>query len=98
VVYGTSSGPVAPFDLDRLLQTGSQYLTRPNLADYVRTHDDLLDRSAELFRLISDGSLTVHVGGRYPLHEVQAAHRDLEGRQTVGKLLLFPHSRGEQPG
>jgi NADPH2:quinone reductase len=48
--------------------------------------------------LISDGSLTVHIGGRYALHEVQAAHRELEGRQTVGKLLLFPHSRGEQPG
>ena len=90
VVFGAASGPVAPFALERLMATGSQYLTRPSLSDYVPTNGELLRRSAELFDWKSGGLLDVHIGGRYSLEDAPTAHSELEGRRTMGKLLILP--------
>jgi NADPH2:quinone reductase len=88
VLYGASSGQVPPFDLQRLNQAGSLYVTRPTLAHYVATRDELLSRANELLSWVASGELSVRIGGRYPLGEVRRAHEDLEGRRTTGKLLL----------
>ncbi len=90
VLYGAASGPVPPFDLQRLNPAGSLFVTRPTLAHYVATRDELLWRAGDLFRWISEGRLSVRVGGRYPLHAAAQAHEDLAGRRTTGKLLLLP--------
>lgn len=90
VVYGNSSGPVPPIDPLRLSREGSLFLTRPTLAHYVRTRDELLGRARELFALIAAGRLHVRVGATYPLADAAQAHRDLEARATIGKLLLIP--------
>ncbi|HEY9241002.1 MAG TPA: quinone oxidoreductase [Streptosporangiaceae bacterium] len=90
VLYGAASGPVPPFDLQRLNPAGSLFVTRPTLAHYVATREELLWRAGDLFRWISEGRLSVRVGGRYPLHEAAQAHEDLAGRRTTGKLLLLP--------
>jgi NADPH2:quinone reductase len=88
VLYGASSGPVPPIDPQRLSAGGSVFLTRPTLGDYKRTRDELLGRTNELFDLIAAGKLDVRIGATYPLAEAAQAHRDLEGRQTTGKVLL----------
>jgi NADPH:quinone reductase len=90
VAYGAASGPVPPFDIQRLAPAGSLYITRPTLAHYTRDRAELLARAEAVLRLVATGRLHVHVGGRYPLDDAQQAHRDLEGRVTVGKLLLIP--------
>ena len=90
VLYGAASGPVPPFDLQRLNPAGSLFVTRPTLAHYVATREELLWRAGDLFRWISEGRLSVRVGGRYPLHQAAQAHQDLAGRRTTGKLLLLP--------
>jgi NADPH:quinone reductase len=90
VVYGASSGPVPPFDIQRLGPAGSLYVTRPTMVHYTSERTELLGRAGELLALVATGRLRVHVGGRYPLDEAQQAHRDLEARATVGKLLLLP--------
>jgi NADPH:quinone reductase len=90
VLYGAASGPVPPFDLQRLNPAGSLFVTRPTLAHYVATREELLWRAGDLFRWISEGRLSVRVGGRYPLHQAAQAHEDLAGRRTTGKLLLLP--------
>ena len=90
VLYGNSSGAVPPIDPLRLSREGSLFLTRPTLAHYVRTRDELLGRARELFALIADGRLHVRVGASYPLAEAAQAHRVLEARATIGKLLLIP--------
>ncbi|QVQ51888.1 quinone oxidoreductase [Spiractinospora alimapuensis] len=87
-IFGQASGPVPPVDPQRLNKAGSVFLTRPTLAHYVETREELLQRSAELFALIQRGDLKVRVGGRYPLDEAPGAHRDLTERRTTGKLLL----------
>jgi len=90
VLFGQSSGPVPPFDLQILNQKGGLYVTRPAIAQYTATREELLWRAESLFSWIGQGNLSVHIGGTYRLSEADQAHRDLEGRKTTGKLILMP--------
>ncbi|HEU4630807.1 MAG TPA: quinone oxidoreductase [Gemmatimonadaceae bacterium] len=90
VLFGQSSGPVAPVDPQLLNRKGSLFLTRPTLRDYVATRDELLWRARELFEWVAAGTLSVRIGAEYPLAEAAEAHRALEGRRTTGKVLLRP--------
>lgn len=90
VLYGAASGPVPPFELQRLAAGGSLFITRPTLGSYIATRDELLQRAGDLFRWIAEGRLRVRIGGTYPLAEAAKAHEDLEARRTTGKLLLLP--------
>lgn len=90
VLFGGSSGAVAPFDLLILTQKGSLFLTRPSLAHYIATSQELRQRAGAVLGMIRDGKLKLRSEHLYPLGEAQQAHRDLEGRKTTGKLLLIP--------
>ncbi|HEY8676758.1 MAG TPA: quinone oxidoreductase [Candidatus Dormibacteraeota bacterium] len=90
VLFGASSGQVPPFDLHRLASAGSLFVTRPTLVHYTRDRAELLDRAVQVLDLVANGRLRVHIGGRHALADAQQAHRDLESRRTVGKLLLIP--------
>jgi NADPH2:quinone reductase len=94
VLFGQSSGPVAPVDPQLLNRKGSLFLTRPTLAHYVATRDELLGRARELFDWVGRGALALRIGAELPLAEVAAAHRALEGRRTTGKVLLSVASSG----
>jgi NADPH2:quinone reductase len=87
-LFGQSSGPVAPVDPQVLNQKGSLFLTRPTLAHYTATRDELLWRAKDLFDWIGRGALSVRVGAEFALTEVADAHRALEGRRTTGKVVL----------
>jgi len=87
-LFGQSSGPVPPFDPSILNAKGSLFLTRPSLGHYVLTRDELLWRAGDVLGWVASGALKLHIGGTYPLAHAAAAHRDLEGRKTTGKLLL----------
>jgi NADPH2:quinone reductase len=88
VLFGQSSGPVAPIDPQLLNQKGSLFLTRPTLSAYIATREEYLHRAGELFTWIARGQLDVRIGAEFPLEHAADAHRALEGRQTTGKLLL----------
>jgi NADPH2:quinone reductase len=87
-LFGQSSGPVPPFDPNILNGKGSLYLTRPSLGHYVATRDELLWRAGDVLNWIAAGKLKLRIDRAYPLSDAAAAHRDLEGRKTAGKLLL----------
>jgi NADPH2:quinone reductase len=89
-LFGAASGPVPPFDAQRLNYAGSVYLTRPSLAHFIRTGEEFSWRAAELFDVIGSGAVTAEVGGRYPLSEAARAHEDLQGRKTTGSIVLLP--------
>jgi len=91
VLYGAASGPVPPLDLQRLAAGGSLFVTRPMLANYIASRDELLRRADDVFTWIRQGKLEVRIGGTYPLNEAGRAHDDLGSRRTTGKLLLLPH-------
>jgi NADPH2:quinone reductase len=90
VSFGQASGPVPPFEIRRLGDHGSLFLTRPSLVHYTATRAELEERAAGVFDAITAGTLRVRIGARYPLAEAAAAHRALEGRSTTGKVLLLP--------
>ncbi|OBH47194.1 NADPH:quinone reductase [Mycobacterium intracellulare] len=89
-LFGAASGPVPPFDPQRLNAAGSVFLTRPSLAHFVRTGQEFSWRAEELFAAIAGGDITVEVGGRYPLADAARAHEDLQGRKTTGSIVLLP--------
>lgn len=89
-LFGASSGPVPPVDPQRLNSAGSVFLTRPNLAHFIRTPDEFAWRAGEVMEAITDGSVTVTVSGQYPLAEARLAHEDLQARRTTGSIVLMP--------
>lgn len=89
-LFGQSSGTVPPFDAALLAQKGSLFLTRPSLAHYTRTREELLWRAGEVLSWIGAGALKVRIEKRFALAEAAAAHTQLEGRATTGKVLLLP--------
>ncbi len=89
-LFGQSSGPVPPFDLNILNGKGSLFVTRPTLGHYTLTREELLWRAGDVLGWVASGKLHPRIERTYPLAEAAAAHRALEGRQTAGKLLLIP--------
>jgi NADPH2:quinone reductase len=90
VLYGMSSGPVPPVDPARLSEKGSLYMARTTLAHFTATREELIARTSALFGLIAEGRCHVRIAKKYPLANAPAAHRDMEARRLVGKLLLIP--------
>lgn len=90
VLFGASSGQVTEFDPRRLHSGGSLFLTRPTLGHHIATPEELAWRSDDLFGAIESGRLEITVGARFPLAEAAEAHKALESRTTVGKVLLIP--------
>ncbi len=90
VLYGGASGPVPPVDPMRLRDAGL-FMTRPTLIPaYLRDREELLWRATSVLDWVSSNELQIRVGHRYPLADARQAHADLEGRTSIGKLLLIP--------
>lgn len=90
VLFGGASGAVPPFDLIKLSQKGSLYVTRPTLGAYIADRKELEWRASEVMGWVASGKLKLDIGQKYRLAEAEKAHRDLEGRKTTGKTLLIP--------
>ena len=90
VLYGQSSGPVESINPQVLNQKGSLFLTRPTLAHYVLTREELLWRTGDIFGWITAGELKVHIDKTFPLAQAGSAHTYMEDRKTKGKVLLIP--------
>ena len=90
VLFGQSSGPVAPIDPQVLNTRGSVFLARPSLAHHLLTRDELMWRGGDVLNLVAAGDLRLRIDATYPLADAGRAHQDLESRRTTGKLLLMP--------
>jgi NADPH2:quinone reductase len=90
VSFGQSSGPVTSFNPARLAAGGSLFYTRPSLANYTATREDLELSTQRLFNMVGSGKVAINVNQTYALTETEQAHRDLEGRRTTGSTVLIP--------
>jgi len=90
VSFGQSSGRIEALDIGILAAKGSLSLTRPTLADYVATRDELLAAAGELLAMVADGRLRIRVGECFRLADAARAHEALEGRRTSGSIVLLP--------
>ena len=90
VLFGQSSGAVAPFDTGILAAKGSLFLTRPTLMTYTEKREDLLAHARALFQVVQNGVVRIEARQEFPLAEAARAHRALESRKTTGSTLLIP--------
>lgn len=90
VLFGAASGQPDPISVHEVLTPRSLTITRAGLTSYTRTRDELEQRSNDVLNWLSAGAIKVLVSEEYHLSEVQEAHRRLEGKSTIGKLLLLP--------
>ncbi len=90
VSFGSASGAVEAFNINILQQKGSLFATRPTLNHYAASRADLLALADALFDVGKSGKVKIPVNQKYPLKDVQKAHRDLESRQTTGSSILVP--------
>ena len=88
-LYGQAGGPVGQVD-SSVLRGGSLSLIRPSLGDYTATRDELVQRADDVLRWVQSGEVKLYVGLELPLSEAREAHRQMEGRETTGKILLTP--------
>jgi NADPH2:quinone reductase len=90
VSFGNSSGPVTPFPLGMLMTKGSLYVTRPTLAHFTRTPEELQQTADDLFDVILSGTVKVAINQRFALKDAAKAHDALAGRKTTGATVLIP--------
>lgn len=90
VSYGNASGPVPPVDLGTLNAKGSLFVTRPSLAAYMATQQDIATGAAALCDAVLSGAVKINVNQTFPLEQTAAAHTALEARQTTGSTVLIP--------
>jgi NADPH2:quinone reductase len=90
VLFGQSSGAVPPVDPQRLNTGGSLFLTRPTLKHYTADPGELRGRAEALFAAVAAGDLKIRIDRTFPLAAAADAHRYLEARRTLGKVLLLP--------
>jgi NADPH:quinone reductase len=88
VLFGQSGGKVPPIEPSILNTKGSLFLTRPSLAHYSATREELLWRAGDVLQWIASGKLKLAIDRTYSLAQAAQAHRDLESRVTAGKVLL----------
>lgn len=89
VSFGQSSGSIGPVELGIFAQKGSLFFTRPSLANYAAKRADLLAMAKDLFDVVLSGAVKIEVGQTFPLDEAAHAHREIEGRKTVGSTVLI---------
>lgn len=90
VSYGNASGPVTGLNLGTLAQKGSLYVSRPTLFDYYHNAAERAAGAEYVFDMFRQGIIDITIGNRYALEDAAQAHRDLEGRKTVGSSILIP--------
>lgn len=90
VSFGNASGPAPAFTVLDLMRRGSLFVTRPVLAHYTASREDLLESANDLFDVVASGAVKIEINQRYALGEAEDAHRDLEGRRTTGSSILIP--------
>jgi NADPH2:quinone reductase len=86
--FGNASGPVPPFAPGILGNKGSLFVTRQTLFTHIATHEGAMAISKDLFDIVVSGKVKINIEQRYPLEQVQQAHRDLEARKTTGCTIL----------
>ena len=79
-----------PFDITKLSRSGSLYVTRPTLFDYIRTREQLLQSANALFDRLQQGNIRLEIAQEFALKDAALAHQTLQDRKTRGSSILLP--------
>lgn len=87
VIFGSASGPADPI-VPNALMAKSFSLSGGSLQNFIATEEDLARRSGAVLGAMQEGWLKLRIDHVFPLHEAVKAHQLLEGRQSMGKIIL----------
>ena len=90
VSFGNASGKLDPIDVGKLIAPKGLYLTRPSIAHYTSTREELDEASNKLFEMVKSGAVKVEIFKKYTLKDASIAHQDLEGRKILGPAIIIP--------
>jgi NADPH2:quinone reductase len=90
VTYGNASGPVDPFSPSILAAKGSLFVTRPTLAHYTRTPQEVQETADDVFAVIASGKVKIAINQRHALKDAARAHEELAAKKTTGATVLKP--------
>ena len=90
VSFGNASGKLDPIDVGKLIAPKGLFLTRPSIAHYTATRDELDEAASKLFEMVKSQKVAVKLFKKYSLNDVVKAHKDLEGRKIIGPAIITP--------
>jgi len=90
VSFGNASGKLDPIDVGKLIAPKGLFLTRPSIAHYTATRDELDEAASKLFEMVKSQKVAVKIFKKYSLNDVVKAHKDLEGRKIIGPAIITP--------
>lgn len=90
VSFGNASGKLEPLDVGKLVSPKGLFVTRPSIAHYTSTRNELEEASNKLFEMINSEKVIVKLYKKYPLSDIVQAHKDLESRKIVGPAIITP--------
>ena len=90
VSFGNASGPLDPCNVTKSLAPKGLYLTRPSIAHYTSTREELDEAAKKVFEMFINKKFKLDIFNRYPLSEIVKAHQDLENRKILGPAIIIP--------
>ena len=91
VSFGNASGKLDPLDVGKFIAPKGLYLTRPSIAHYTATREELDEAANKLFEMVKTKKVSVDIFKKYSLKDVVTAHKDLEGRKIIGPAIIVPN-------
>ena len=90
ISFGNASGPITNIDIKKMIQPKGLYFTRPSMAQYLETKDEIKEGADKLFEKLKLGKIKIEIYKKYRLDEVVEAHKDLESRKITGPAVIIP--------
>ena len=90
VSFGNASGPLDPCDVTKSLAPKGLYLTRPSIAHYTSTKEELEEAANKVFHMFISKKISLNIYKKYSLNEIVEAHKDLENRKILGPAVIIP--------
>ena len=91
VSFGNASGKLDPIDVGKLIAPKGLYLTRPSIAHYTATREELDEAANKLFEMVKTQKIKINIFKKYSLKDTIMAHKDLEGRKIIGPAIIVPN-------
>ena len=90
VSFGNASGPLDPCNVTKSLAPKGLYLTRPSIAHYTSTREEIDEAAKKVFEMYKTKKFNLKIFKKYSLNEIVKAHKDLENRKILGPAVIIP--------
>ena len=91
VAFGNASGYVDTIDVKKHINAKGLFFTRPSIAHYTMTREELVESAKKVFDAILSGKFKVEISKKYTLDNAKKAHEELEARLLTGPAVIIPN-------